>query len=39
MVAPSFQAMTILTETPYLKNGRKYVDVKNEKTGTIRSLS
>lgn len=35
--APSFQAMTILTETPYLKNGKRYVDVKNEKTGTIRS--
>lgn len=38
MVAPSFQVMTILTETPYLKNGKKYVDVKNEKTGTVRSV-
>lgn len=37
MVAPSFQAMRIVGET-YTKNGKLYVDVKNEKTGTIRSV-
>ena len=35
--APSFQAMTVMSET-YIKNGRSYIDVKNEKTGTIRSV-
>ena len=37
MVAPSFQSMTIVSET-YMKNGRAYIDVKNEKTGNIRSV-
>ena len=37
MVAPSFQAMTILSE-PYTKNGKSYIDVRNEKTKTIRSV-
>lgn len=37
MVAPSFQSMTIVSET-YTKNGKLYIDVKNEKTGTIRSV-
>jgi hypothetical protein len=37
MVAPSFQNMTKITE-PYIKTGKMYIDVKNEKTGTIRSV-
>ena len=37
MVAPSFQTMKIVGET-YTKNGKQYVDVKNEKTGNIRSV-
>lgn len=36
-VAPSFQSMPIVKEI-YFKNGKNYVDVKNEKTGTIRSV-
>lgn len=37
MVAPSFQTMKIVGET-YTKNGKQYVDVKNKKTGNIRSV-
>ena len=37
MVAPSFQSMTQVSEI-YIKNGKNYVNVKNEKTGTIRSV-
>ena len=37
MVAPSFQAMAIVSEV-YLKNGKQYIDVHNEKTGTVRSV-
>lgn len=35
--APSFQTMLIVSEI-YLKNKKSYIDVKNEKTGTIRSV-
>lgn len=37
MVAKSFQAMKIMTE-PFQKNGKFYVKVLNEKTGTIRKV-
>ena len=37
MVAPSFQSMTVMSEI-YQKNNKAYIDVKNEKTGTIRSV-
>lgn len=37
MVAPSFQTMPIVRE-PYSKSNKMYVDVKNEKTGTIRTV-
>ena len=37
MVAPSFQSMTIMSEV-YQKNNKAYIDVKNEKTGTVRSV-
>lgn len=37
MVAPSFQAMKRISEV-YFKEGKYYVDVKNEKTGTVRSV-
>lgn len=37
MVAPSFQTMTVMSEV-YMKNNKAYIDVKNEKTGTIRSV-
>ena len=37
MVAPSFQTMTVVSEV-YTKNGKEYIDVKNEKTGTVRSV-
>lgn len=36
-VAPSFKDFPIV-RTRYSKNGKDYVDVKNEKTGTIRSV-
>ncbi len=35
MVAPSFQSMTVVSEV-YIKDGKAYIDVRNEKTGTIR---
>lgn len=35
MVAPSFQSMTIVSEV-YTKDGKAYIDVRNEKTGTVR---
>ena len=37
MVAPSFQNMTKLCD-PYVVNGRMYIKVKNEKTGTERQV-
>ena len=37
MVAKSFQAMKIITE-PFQENGKFYVKVLNEKTGTIRKV-
>lgn len=37
MVAPSFQTMTVMSEV-YMKNNKAYIDVKNEKTGHIRSV-
>ena len=37
MVAKSYQGMELVTE-PYDVNGRMYVKVKNEKTGTIRQV-
>ena len=37
MVAPSFQAMKFVSEV-YIKNGKQYIDVKNEKTGNTRSV-
>lgn len=37
MVAPSFKDFPIVKEQ-YTKNGKYYVDVKNPKTGTIRSV-
>ena len=37
MVAPSFQSMTIVSDI-YLKNGRTYVDVRNESTSKTRSV-
>lgn len=37
MVAKSFQAMEQICE-PYLANGKMYVQVKNAKTGTIRTV-
>lgn len=37
MVAPSFQSFKILTDTPFLKNGKLYVKILNEKTGSVRS--
>lgn len=37
MVAKSFQSMTQLTE-PYAVGDKMYVDVKNEKTGTVRKV-
>lgn len=36
MIAPSFQKFDILGE-PYDKNGKMYIDVRNPKTGTVRS--
>lgn len=37
MVAKSYQGMELVTE-PYDVNGRMYVKVKNEKTGTVRQV-
>lgn len=37
MVAPSFKEFAIVKEQ-YIKNGKYYVDVKNPKTGTVRSV-
>lgn len=37
MVAPSFKDFPIVKEQ-YVKGGKYYVDVKNEKTGNIRSV-
>lgn len=37
MVAPSFKEFTVVREQ-YIKNGKYYVDVKNPKTGTVRSV-
>ena len=37
MVAKSFQSMTQICE-PYKLNGREYVKVRNEKTGTVRQV-
>lgn len=37
MVAPSFKDFPVVKEQ-YAKNGKLYVDVKNPKTGTIRSV-
>lgn len=37
MVAPSFKDFSIMKEQ-YIKNGKQYVDVKNPRTGTIRSV-
>lgn len=37
MVAKSFQSMTQIGE-PYMSNGKMYVQVKNEKTGTLRQV-
>lgn len=37
MVAPSFKDFSIVKEQ-YIKNGKQYVDVKNPRTGTIRSV-
>lgn len=37
MVAPSFQNFTKMSE-PFNKNGKMYIDVKNENTGTIRTV-
>lgn len=37
MVAPSFKDFAIVREQ-YTKNGKYYVDVKNPKTGTVRSV-
>lgn len=36
-VAPSFQSMTVMSEV-FQKNGKDYIKVKNEKTGTIREV-
>lgn len=38
MIAPSFQSMTLLTPEPFLKNGKLYVTVRNEKTGNKRDV-
>lgn len=37
MVAPSFKDFSIVKEQ-YIKDGKYYVDVKNPRTGTIRSV-
>lgn len=37
MVAPSFKDFPIVKEQ-YVKGGKYYVDVKNPKTGTVRSV-
>lgn len=37
MVAKSFQSMKQLCE-PFMENGRMYVNVKNEKTGSVRKV-
>jgi len=37
MVAPSFQSMTVVSEV-YNKDGKEYIDVRNEKTGTVRHV-
>ena len=37
MVAPSFQSMKLVSDV-YFKNGKHYVDVQNEKTGTVRAV-
>lgn len=37
MVAKSFQSMTQMCE-PFVEKGRMYVNVKNEKTGTVRKV-
>ena len=37
LTAPSFQDFPRESE-PYIKNGKQYVDVKNPKTGTVRSV-
>ena len=37
MVAPSFQSMKRISDV-YFKNGKHYVDVQNEKTGTVRAV-
>lgn len=37
MVAPSFKEMPIVSEV-FDKNGKPYVKVKNEKTGTVREV-
>ena len=36
-IAPSFSTFPIIREV-YLKNGKHYVDVRNPKTGTVRSV-
>lgn len=37
LTAPSFQDFPRESE-PYIKNGKQYVDVRNPKTGTLRSV-
>lgn len=37
MVAPSFQSMKRISDV-YFKNGKHYIDVQNEKTGTVRAV-
>ena len=37
MVAPSFQSMTVVSEV-YTKDKKEYIDVRNEKTGTVRHV-
>lgn len=38
MVAPSFKNFTMLSEQPFIKNGKSYVKVKNPSTGSIREV-